>query len=264
MTAPAEALEQLADPPIEEVVCGVAFTPLPQLDMLLLGSYWKRREKDFPHRELRSAVQSAPAGWSFAPLRALLVSADDESVLQIQPDRFFFNWRRRGGGAYPRFNSRGERPGVLARATDEFERLSAFCAEEAGGEPVVTGIELAKVDVFKEGRYWNGLADLVEMLPWLSDFAALATSGAPTFLVRFDEHRSLGTLTTGLSLATDSANASATRFLRIETRLVLNEPGTSPDRRQALFVEANKELNHVFATLIPRTQRDKRFNREVR
>lgn len=53
--------------------------------------------------------------------------------------------------------------------------------ERNDGQPACTGIELAKVDLFREGLAWEGLGDLAQMLPWLKDFTSFAASGTPRF-----------------------------------------------------------------------------------
>jgi hypothetical protein len=52
------------------------------------------------------------------------VSADDESLIQLQTDRLYFNWRKRTQNAYPHY----------ARFREEFSRIYAFFENFASGE----------------------------------------------------------------------------------------------------------------------------------
>ncbi|HVW26917.1 MAG TPA: hypothetical protein VHC69_16230 [Polyangiaceae bacterium] len=82
------------------------------------------------------------------------------------------------------------------------------------------------------------------------------------FSLRFDEQLQRGNLTISLVLGSEQrADEKSGRALRIETRIVAEAPDATPDVMETVFVEANRELNRVFASLIPKTERDKRFNR---
>jgi len=254
----ADPLEHLDDAPIEEVACGIGFNPIAALDPLVVGSYWRERATDFPGHELRTPIRDAAAMMDLIgavpPIRAMLVSRDDQFVIQLQPDRFFLNWRRRNEG-YPRFNKRDEKQGVLGRAMREYDLFSAFCARTFGDAPVPKSIELAKIDVIREGVYWNDLDQVAEILPCLRDFIAFTKSGKPSLLLRFNEPRAGGVVQVNAALG----ESRSARVLTLETRLS-RELGAGAGM-EATFREANVELNHVFAGLIPKEPRAKYFNK---
>ena len=269
MTAPsAEALlEKLSRPPIDEVVCGVLFDPLDGLDPLVIGTYWNERSAEYPGRELKPALVTPP-DLPFGPeglprLRVWLIRRDEQFVIQIQSDRFYLNWRRRAE-TYPSFSGRGGNPGVLAEVLREYDEFSTFCKRTLKAEPVASRIELAKVDVLREGddatSAWTDLEDLATMLPWLAPFAGFHVSGAPSFALRFDEPRAEGLLTVAIGLGALEEPGIQKRAVKIETRI------TKPCKPEgatieAAFREANIELNRVFGSLIPKAQRDQRFNK---
>lgn len=128
------------------------------------------------------------------------------------------------------------------------------------GAPLATrGIELAKVDLLREGRYWDGLDDLAKMLPWLADFASFSVSKAPAVALNFEEPRGPGTLMVSLALGAESRpDGSSQRALRIETHL-RGPVGEGDAALEDAFFAANRELNHVFERLIPKEERTKRF-----
>jgi uncharacterized protein (TIGR04255 family) len=114
----AETLEKLSSPPIVEVICGVFFSPLPNFDPVVAGTYWQQRRADFPGHSIHPAA-GAPPGLVIGtpPLRTWLISSNDGPfVIQVQADRFYLNWRRRGD-AYPRFSTEH---GLLERTLREF------------------------------------------------------------------------------------------------------------------------------------------------
>jgi uncharacterized protein (TIGR04255 family) len=253
----APPLEHLEDAPIDEVACGVTFVSLAGLDPIMVGSYWRERADEYPGHQLRTPIRNAAALMEVVgevpPLRTMLISKDEQFVIQVQADRFYLNWRRRGG-AYPRFNKREGKAGVLQRAMDEYRAFGQFCARALGAAPVVTGIELAKIDVVREGVYWKDLTQVAEILPCLRDFIGFTASDKPSVLLRFTEPRAGGVVQINVALG----ESKSARVLTLETR---RSRETNAEQVEAAFQEANQELNQVFAGLIPKEQRDKYFNR---
>ena len=105
-------------------------------------------------------------GDGVGPLRAWLVSTPDDYVLQIQPDRFYFNWRKREG-AYPHFGDYEPTKGVLSRSLSELAELGDFTLGALGQKPKPTQLELAKIDFLVSPKHWSDHADLAKVLPVL-------------------------------------------------------------------------------------------------
>jgi hypothetical protein len=69
-------------PPIIEVVCGVVFEPISDLDPLALGIYWDQRSDEYPNRSLQMAIGEPFSDViNLLPVRAFLVGRDDQFVL---------------------------------------------------------------------------------------------------------------------------------------------------------------------------------------
>lgn len=257
MSSAAE-LEHLEDAPIDEVACGVLFNPIADLDPLVIGAYWHERVGDYPGHTIRTPLRNPVVLMdlvgSVPPLRAMLVSKGDDLVIQVQPDRFYLNWRRRHG-VYPRFNKRAENEGVLGIALREYGEFEKFCERVIKTKPVTTGIELAKIDVIREGDYWTELQQVADILPCTHDFIRFTASSKPSFMLRFNEPRERGVVLINIALGADR---EGTRMLTIETRLHRQLDGADIE---ATFKEANLELNAIFATLIPKEQRARYFNK---
>lgn len=170
------------NPPIVEVVMGVFFDSLPALDAMLLGKYWSKRAEAYPQRQIMPAVQDAP-GLRFssgaAPLRCWLVSHDDQYVIQVQHDRFYFNWRRREQ-AYPHFGGAG---GVCERGLAEFATLTSFLGAEQLDRPLVRRIDLTKMDRLA----YRNFDDLVTLVPPISGLRSLTRSSDPEIDVQVGE-----------------------------------------------------------------------------
>lgn len=255
-------LEKLDDPPIVEVVCGLHFQPISELDSLLLGVYWKQRAADYPGRQLHPALsdENIFVLGPVAPLRVWLVSRDQAFLIQLQADRFYLNWRAIGA-KYPRFSDHEGEKGLLTRLMDEFEIFSKFCFDHSGQWPKVVRLELSKIDLLSEPRHWSGFSDLAKAVPWLSQFVSFSRSHDPTVSVQFSEKRGEGKLTVSLSTGIQNRPAEGpSRFLKIESRIV-REVQNDGSAIKYSFEEANRDINEIFSSMIPDKERLARFQR---
>ncbi len=236
------------------------FEAIPGLDPLTIGFYARQREADFPKHELHPALGAAPIimGGSSVPIRVWLISRDEAFVIQMQGDRFYLNWRARGG-EYPRFSGAEGREGIVDKLRGEFEKFSAFCEHEFGKRPAVSGFELAKIDQLIEGKHWKGLEDLGEVVPWLRTVPSFSRSDSPLISVRFVEPREGGQLSVSLDLATGKDEQGPVRLAKLESRIVRSGKGDIGAVSEE-FLRANEELNEVFTAVIPLEQAVRRFN----
>jgi uncharacterized protein (TIGR04255 family) len=234
----------LARPPIVEVVCGIVFAPIPDLDPLVLGVYWDRRTSTFPKRALQPALTDE-VGFSLIPfpMRAVLSSADDQFLVQLQHDRFFMNWRA-VGIEYPRFSERHGERGLLRRAAEEYESFAEFVAERTGSPPVVLRVEMTKVDMLRRGEHWSDLADLAALVPVTSVFSAVQQSDEREVNLRFVERGAEGVALVHIATLMEGVQPAA---IRVEARRVAPVDGDV----SATFVTCNAVLNDVFFKLIP-------------
>ncbi|HEU0036556.1 MAG TPA: TIGR04255 family protein [Kofleriaceae bacterium] len=249
----------LSSPPITEVICGVIFESIRDLDPLVLGLYWETRRREFPNHQLQPPIGDDPAivVAGLAALRTWLLSNDDTFVIQIQQDRFYLNWRARGQ-AYPRFSDTSSEQGILSRFLFEFSEFSAFCDKRLGLSPVASRIELAKVDHFIQGEHWSDFRDLSSMLPWLSVFTHFSSSDDPLIALRFTEEIDGGRLAISLDSAMgERSDQTAFKLMKLETRVVR----TVSSELRTEYMAANDHLNRVFFAMIPAEQREARFNR---
>jgi uncharacterized protein (TIGR04255 family) len=234
-------LSKLKNPPIVEVVCGFVFEEL-GLDPLLVGQYWSRRRDQYPKREIHPPVRPQPGLTiveGIGPIRSWFVSVGDETVLQIQPDRFYFNWRRRGD-EYPRFGDHDGRQGVLGRALGEFGAFSAYCEAELNVAPQLRIVELAKINLV---RYLNG-DELGQLIPSIAALRACTITGGPDVNVQIGE-RSVDTDL--LTLISSPVMPDLSAALRVEIRASRN--ASSPLHLHTAFTEMNENLNGLFEKL---------------
>jgi uncharacterized protein (TIGR04255 family) len=147
-------------PPVVEVMCGVQFGSLVSFRAAHVGVFWEQIKTEFPAvdeapplpsvietRNLPSSVEIAVG--LIPPLpRTWLLTEDGHRLVQLQRDRFVYNWRRRSpdDGDYPSYDN------VIV----DFERLwgafEKFVAEEKFDELVVRQLELAYVNIIPFDR----------------------------------------------------------------------------------------------------------------
>jgi hypothetical protein len=240
--------KKLGAPPIVEVVCGLFFAPIPELDPIAVGKLWHDLRGEYPQHTVQPPVVDqvglmlAPGA---GPLRSWFISPDDEWIIQIQYDRFYLNWRKREG-SYPRFNDDGKERGVLSRALAEFERFSKFCDEAFEARPNITRADVAKVDLLVQGEHWQDTADLATLMPIVRALRAHAKTDSADFTAQIAETRPACDVIVGVHCGMQSIfGMLPTRGVRIETRAHRAVDAASPDPRTNL-AELNAELNDVF------------------
>ena len=150
-------------PPVTEVVVGLQFTPLAirAIDLAPLRQTWL---DEFPNLTeqppLDPTLEDTPwlgprINFGLPPMmRHWWISGDQHRLLQVQQDRFLFNWRRIGGleDPYPRY------PAIRAAFVEHFAQFQEFAVQHS---PM--GLSLTQCEV----TYINDLA-LDGPLPSLS------------------------------------------------------------------------------------------------
>jgi uncharacterized protein (TIGR04255 family) len=152
MTERPSHLPDYRNPPIDEVVLGVQFLPIPNFQDVHVGLYWQKVRDTYPRTETQprlegpietpgppqaNAVISIPFGVTQA--RTWLISEADDYLIQIQNTRFIQNWRRRQA-QYPHFEA------ILALFEDHYTKFRELLTTEGLQEPVVQQIEVSYIN----------------------------------------------------------------------------------------------------------------------
>lgn len=247
----------LEAPPIVEVVCGFFFEPVAELDPLLIGKYWasEKEREGFKRGPLQPAVNDRPGltfGDGVGPVRSWLVSESDEYVLQLQPDRLYFNWRRRAQ-AYPHFRDHGASEGVLTRSLRELAQLGAFL-EQSGSAPLaLLRVELTKIDQLVQGQHFTDFHDLAKLIPMVLPVANMTKASDPLVNLNVVERRA--DCEVMYSLTNALLGPTGLPAVQIETRTTA--PITSDARAQLLAL--NEVVNAIFFGLVEDGPDWKRF-----
>lgn len=165
-------LADFVDPPLDEVVLGVQFAPVPAYASVHSWNVWNLFKEEFPKiREqpilppqfetfggtnvqpgLQFQFGSAPVG-----SRLWFISNDENHLIQFQHDRFLTNWRRRHNSLpYPRFE------GIAEAFERNLTTLSNFFSQEFACQLDVNQAEVSYINVipvedFAEAGDWFSL-----------------------------------------------------------------------------------------------------------
>jgi uncharacterized protein (TIGR04255 family) len=137
-------------PPVMEVVFGVLFASLPSLRVPYVGAFWDLVRTDFP---IVDEVPPLPAQLDGEPgfrieievnpqlPRTWLKASDESALLQLQRDRFLYNWKRPGTHRpYPSYDH------VMPRFEKYWALFASFVERERLGSIEVRQYELTYVN----------------------------------------------------------------------------------------------------------------------
>lgn len=146
---------QFENPPVVETAIGVQFPELPEFRAGHFGLYWETIKERFKRIEdkprLPEVMESFPRRLPLGEMefrvsqavgaqRAWYVADDETQLIQLQPNRFLFNWRGRSGQKYPSYDGNSE---VFLR---EFEAFRLFCERQGMEQPVPQLCEVTYVN----------------------------------------------------------------------------------------------------------------------
>lgn len=172
MPRPAD-LPDYGAPPLNELVLGVQFAPIPGYSTVDAGAIWDLFRSEFP------VVQEQPPlapqfetfgggpspgvqiqfGPMIGPMRLWFVTEQGDHLLQFQPDRLLLNWRQNGEGTYPRYEQ-------IATAFQEcLCKLRNHVQAAKGYELDINQIEITYINIIP-------VEDVSEQSKWLRIFPA--------------------------------------------------------------------------------------------
>jgi uncharacterized protein (TIGR04255 family) len=169
-------LPEYANPPVNEVVCGILFKPLDSMMTPHIGLLWEHFRVDYPTCQEAPPIipiietfgerkpDPKPEFADIPPLpRVWYVHKDGNGVIQIQKDRFLHNWRKLNSqNRYPRFEQ------VFGMFLKHLETFESFVDENKLGPLLQLQYELTYVNHVHQGDGWETHADLGKVF---ADFA---------------------------------------------------------------------------------------------
>ena len=159
------------DPPVIETVLAVQFMPITGLLIPHFGLYWKNIRDEFKRVQIRPPLENVKEVFPSSgvrgiqqfgvellpepPVRCWFLDEKGNQLLQVQKDRFIYNWQKVGGDEiYPRYES------VRAKFEEEWRRFCLFLQEEKLGTPEVSQCEVTYVNHIEYEKGWKTFGEL--------------------------------------------------------------------------------------------------------
>lgn len=167
-------LPSFRQPPVAEVAIAVQFGEIRGLTGPRMGLLWQRYRESFPQLEVHPALDprfersGAPGARIALKLetvptpRVWFIGRDKVHLIQVQQDRFVFNWRRQEGLDYPRYEP------VRASFEESFCVFRRFLADEQLGEARLNQWEITYVNRITAGDGWHQHGELGLVVPLLA------------------------------------------------------------------------------------------------
>lgn len=146
------------------------FEPISGFTIGHFGLFWAEIRADFPQCVSQPAISNVVEGFGppeplsveliqgASPARALYQAPSAGELVQVQSDRFSFNWKLTPGAEYPRYDK------TLPRFWKLFDIFAAFLDRENLGPVKLTQCELANVNIIPVDDFGGSFADATKAL----------------------------------------------------------------------------------------------------
>jgi len=169
-----KSLPKFKDPPVIETVLDVHFALLEQFSIPHFGLYWDKIRDKYPvisvHPPLsivtdQSVLEKKSLGQpkvkfiSGDHVRCWFIDKEQNHLIQVQKDRFIFNWRKvTGTELYPSFDK------FKPKFKTEWTKFCSFLDSEGIPTPQVKQCEVTYVNHFEIGRETNSFGEIAKVM----------------------------------------------------------------------------------------------------
>lgn len=237
------------NPPIDEIVCGISFDSITELRSGHFGILWQKFRPDFPkiedHIPVDPISREELANLNTLPLpRVWFLHRDENEIIQVQRNRFFYNWRkRRVNDEYPGYKK------VVENFERYLSRFQEFLLEENLGDLVPQQYELTYIDLIPKGQGWESPGNLEKIFPnllsltkqgiFLSDVRGIG------WQIILDLPNGLGEI--GISIRNAQRDSNKQEFIHMEFKAMSNR---AYQPTIAWFEDAHNTIMNLFCNLI--------------
>jgi len=162
-----KSLPSYRKPPVIEVVCGITFEKIENFMAPHLGLFWQKIRDEYPKCQhaipLGFPQEQSEPGIEFGlPLpRMWFIKEKDDALVQLQNNRFLYNWRKIQDEPYPRYQH------VIEAFRTNFALFRKFLEEEDLGELNPIECEMTYINHIPKGECWEMVSDIHDVLPEL-------------------------------------------------------------------------------------------------
>ncbi len=163
-------LPKYSQPPVIETVLGVQFRPLSNFSIPHIGLYWAKIREKYPDYEVQPPLgqvieefgegqrKRVGVGFDiaqFPEFRCWFKEGSGTKLIQLQRDRFLFNWRKvKDEDVYPRYEN------IKPNFSASWEEFCRFLAEAGFDKPEVNQCEVTYVNHIHLGQGWKSYGEL--------------------------------------------------------------------------------------------------------
>jgi uncharacterized protein (TIGR04255 family) len=250
-------------PPLVEQAISIAFEPLIGFTIVDFGLFWREIAEAFPDvtteqpldNSLESFGEVQPSRFSFSlveapPMPRAMFRNGAGELIQMQVDRFGFNWAKEGGRDYPRSEA------VMSRFRQLFAGFQNFVTRRGIGPITFTQCELTNLNVVPVSQFGSGYEDIDKAFVVDPLDLGLPFLKAETYIRRRQhrivdsEGKPLGRLHTVISPVVSQGDNSKAYRLELTAR---SAPVVrSLDDAAAFFAIARNAINGAFQAITTR------------
>lgn len=171
--SPTEKIIDFENPPVIEVVCGIQFNRLDKMQVKHIGLLWELFKDHYPGFEQKSPLLATIERWDekgreinvnltdVPPLpRIWLLNEDETEIIQIQQDRFIFNWKKnQKEEKYPNYSY------VFATFLENLAKFKSFLNSHKLGEINPTQFEITYVNHIPKHEVWKTFENIGKIFP---------------------------------------------------------------------------------------------------
>ena len=154
------SLPNYNNPPVNEVVCGLSFAKIEKFKSHHIGLFWQKIKDEFPIVEHATRLEDKLPKFDLKEHlpRVWFVRNEQNRLIQLQDDRFYFNWRRiQEDEAYPRYET----------IIEDFKKyllvFEKFLEEENLGSVNPERCELTYINHISKGEGWETVSDVINI-----------------------------------------------------------------------------------------------------
>ncbi|MGZ9108276.1 MAG: TIGR04255 family protein [Micavibrio sp.] len=134
--------------PLVELIIGVRFSKIEEFTVPYFGLFWNTIRKEFPQSQMASTLATDNAELQDIietelgyPLpRLWFINNTDDQLIQVQKNRFLYNWRKRPGHEYPHFET------MLPAFEKQYRNFNTFVSDTLLAAPEIQECELSYIN----------------------------------------------------------------------------------------------------------------------
>jgi uncharacterized protein (TIGR04255 family) len=183
VTTKERTLPLFSEPPVVETVLGVQFIPLKGFGLQHFGLFWSKVREEYPKLVSQPSLPRVIENFeekivpkpeitvslpgNLPDLRGWYLNLPETRLIQIQGDRFLYNWKKvKGNETYPQFDT------IQPEFKSNWGKFCEFLTDEGIDRPELTQCEVTYVNHIEIGKGWDSFGEFNKVFaPWSGEFS---------------------------------------------------------------------------------------------